>query len=99
MKVLSASARYRWAVLSRVLAASLGGYAFTWAAIVLLALLWPLPRAQAVGLATMLGFLIYAAVARWVFATRSAWRAWAGIVAWTALFAALGWWLMQGAAT
>lgn len=98
MRVLSASARYRWAVFSRVLAASLGGYAFTWAAIVLVALVWPLPRAEAVGAATMLGFAIYATVAMWVFATRSAWRAWAGTVGGTATFAVLAWWLMKGAA-
>lgn len=98
MKTLSASARYRWAVFSRVIAAAIGGYAFTWAAIVLAALVWPLPRAEAVGAATMLGFVIYAAVVMWVFTTRSAWRAWIGLTVWTAVFAALDWWLLQGGA-
>lgn len=98
MRALSASARYRWAVLSRVIAASIGAYAVTWAAIVLVALIWPLPRAEAVGVATMLGFLIFAAVAMWVFTASSAWRAWIGIAGWTAVFAALDWWLMQGGA-
>lgn len=98
MKTLSASARYRWTVLSRVLAAAFGGYAFTWAAIVLIALLWPLPRAEAVGVATMLGFVIYACVAMWVFVTPSAWRAWIVMLTGTAVFAALDWWLMHGGA-
>lgn len=98
MRPLSDSARYRWSVFSRVVAASLGSYALTWAAIVLLALIWPLPRAQAAGLATMLGFVIFAGVAMWVFTTRSAGRAWCGLIGWTALLAALDWWLLQGSA-
>lgn len=96
MTAWSTDARHRWAVFSRVLAASVGGYGLTWAAIVLVALIWPLPRAEAVGLATMLGFVIYAVVAMWVFVTRSAWRAWAGIAGWTVVLAALDWWLMHG---
>lgn len=98
MRVMSVSARYRWAVFSRVIAATLGAYAFTWAAIVLVALIWPLPRGEAVGVATMLGFLIYAVVAMWVFSVSSVWRVWITIVGWTAAFAALDWWLMQGGA-
>jgi H+/Cl- antiporter ClcA len=31
--------------------------------------------------ATLLSFVIYTCVVIWVFATRTAWRAWAGIVA------------------
>lgn len=98
MKRMSESARHRWSVLSRVVAASIGGYAFTWAAIVFVALVWPLPRAEAVGVATMLGFVIYAAVAMWVFVTRSAVRAWVGIAGWTAIFVLLNGWLMGGGA-
>ena len=96
MIAFSDAARYRWAVFSRVIAAAVGGYALTSAAIVLLALIWPLPRAQAVGVATLLGFAIYAIAVIWVFSTRSAWRAWIGMVAPTAVFALAAWWLLPG---
>lgn len=96
MITLSTSARYRWAVFSRVIAAAVGGYALTSAAIVLLALVWPLPRAQAVGAATLVGFAIYAIAVIWVFSTRSAWRAWFGMALPTAVFALLAWWLLPG---
>ncbi|MFN3984817.1 MAG: DUF3649 domain-containing protein [Rhodocyclaceae bacterium] len=96
MITLSPSARYRWAVFSRVIAAAVGGYALTSAAIVLLALVWPLPRAQAVGAATLVGFAIYAIAVIWVFSTRSAWRAWFGMVLPTVVFALLAWWLLPG---
>jgi H+/Cl- antiporter ClcA len=37
-------------------------------------------KAEASMTATLLSFLIYTGVVLWVFATRTAWRAWAGIV-------------------
>lgn len=86
---------YRLAVASRVAAAALGGYALASAAMVLMAHLWPAPRAQAVLWATMLSFAVYAAAVIWVFGTRSAARAWAGMLGATALvslLAALLWW-------
>ena len=98
MRGLSESARYRWAVFSRVLAAAVGGYALTSAAIVLLALIWPLPRAEAVGAATLVSFALYAVAVIWVFSTHSAWRAWVGIVVPTASFALVAWWLLPGGA-
>lgn len=82
---------YRLAVASRALAAILGGYALTALATFALALLLPMSRAEASMTATLLSFLIYTCVVIWVFATRTAWRAWAGIVAPAAVLGALIW--------
>lgn len=81
--------RYRLQVLSRIVAATVGGYALADAATVLLTLLWPLPRAQAVLAANMLSFVWYTIAVMWVFSTKSATRAWVGIVLPTALIALL----------
>jgi len=67
-------------VLSRSLAAILGGYALAAATSALLPLLWPALRAQAVLSVMMLGILVCACTALWAFATRSAARAWLGIL-------------------
>jgi len=90
-KLVSVSRSYRWAVASRVVAAALGGYALSSAATVLLALLWPAPQAQALLWASMLSFAVYTGAVIWVFTTRSASRAWAGMVIVTAALAALAW--------
>lgn len=79
MAALTAS--YRLAVASRALAAVVGGYALTAIATFALAVSLPLSKAEASLTATMLSFLIYTCAVLWVFATRTAWRAWAGIVA------------------
>ncbi|MBW7901929.1 MAG: DUF3649 domain-containing protein [Rhodocyclaceae bacterium] len=92
------SARYRWAVASRVAAAALGGYALTSAATVALALLWPIPKAQAVLAATMLSFTLYTVAVLWAFATPSATRAWGGMLAGTAALAGVAWLLGAGGA-
>lgn len=88
----------RWAVAARVAAAALGGYTLTSAATVLLALLWPVPRAQAVLWATMLSFVIYTVVVIWAFTTRTAGRAWAGMVLGSAVCSLLAW-LLRAAGT
>lgn len=69
----------RLSVFSRVLAAAFGGYALTSAATVLLALVWPAPRAQAVLWGTMLSFAVYTTAVILAFTTRSATRAWLGM--------------------
>ncbi|MFV0278906.1 MAG: DUF3649 domain-containing protein [Parahaliea sp.] len=85
---------YRWLVASRVLAAVLGGYALTSAATVLLALIWPLPQAEAVVASTLLSFTVYTCVIVWIFATRRLRTVWLGLVIATAACAALSWLLM-----
>lgn len=89
-------AAYRWAVASRVLAAALGGYALTSALTVLLALLWPLPKDQAVLAASMLSFTLYAVAVIWVFSVRSVTHAWLGMLIPTAVVALLCWLLQTG---
>ena len=68
------------AVVLRVTAALLGGYAFSAALVALLAAALPLAgmaRSEAVVLAAMLGFLLYLLVLLWAFSVRSLARLWA----------------------
>lgn len=98
MTSLSETARYRWQVTSRVLAAVLGGYALTSAATVLLAQVWPLPPAQAVAASTMLSFALYAGVIVWIFTAKRLGTIWLGLVVATAVCAALSWLMLGGPA-
>lgn len=91
------TARYRLLVLSRIVVAALGGYALASAMAVLLALVWPLPRAEAVMASTLLGFVWYAVAVIWVFSVRSVLRAWIGILGVTAVLSLLCW-LLSGSA-
>lgn len=70
----------RIGIAARVLAAILGGYglAALWAAASAVAL--PMPREEAVLGGLLLGFLVHAGAAIWVFAARSAARATAGLL-------------------
>lgn len=79
MATLTAS--YRLAVASRAVAAIVGGYVLTALATFALAIFLPMSKAEASMTATLLSFLIYTCAVLWVFATRTAWRAWAGMVA------------------
>ncbi len=81
--------RYRMAVLSRATAAILGGYALASAAAACLAVWLPLGRSDAVTVAQLMSFVVYSCGVIWVFATRSAWRAWAGILGPAALLGGL----------
>ncbi|MDS9991192.1 DUF3649 domain-containing protein [Xanthomonas sp. A2111] len=83
------------AVLSRTMAAIVGGYALAAATAALLPLLWPSLRAQAVLSGMMLGILVCACTALWAFAARSAGRAWLGIAALLAPMALAIAWLQQ----
>lgn len=70
---------YRLEIASRAAAGIIGGYALTALAVSVLALALPMERAAATLTATMASFAIYAAAVLWAFASRSHWRAWAGI--------------------
>ncbi|WP_338880755.1 iron transporter [Achromobacter veterisilvae] len=91
------SLRYRLQVASRVVAAAVGGYALTSATIVLVALLLPLPRAQAVLASSMLGFVWYTLAVIAVFSVRTAVRAWLAIALPTAAIALVCAWLLPAA--
>lgn len=97
-KFKNPDARHRWSVASRMLAAALGGYALASALAVLLGLLLPLERAQAVNLGMDLGFLLYVPILLWTFHTRSAARAWGWLLLWSGAAALLAWWLLKGSA-
>lgn len=91
------TATYRWQVASRVLAAAVGGYVLASVCTVLLALWWPIPRAQAVLASTMLSFVWYTLAVIWTFSARSATRAWVGLVLAIVLLGLPCWWLLAGA--
>jgi len=78
----------------RLLAASFGGYALTYAFTGTLALLLPVPRPDAVYISAMIAFLPFALAVLWAFAARSAGRAWVVLLAATApcaMVLLLGW--------
>ncbi|TDF82413.1 DUF3649 domain-containing protein [Pseudomonas sp. H9] len=70
---------FSWAVLSRIVAAVLGGYAFTYAFTAALARLLPLDKVDALVSASLPSFAVYTGAMLWAFACRTAWRAWAGM--------------------
>lgn len=88
--------RYRGGVAARTVAAIGGGYVLTSIIIALLALALPLPRADAVTIATLLSFVVYTCVVLWVFATGSALRACIGVAGASAVLGALLWAIGQG---
>lgn len=92
----SKNARYRWAVASRVLAASVGGYVLSSLITLLLALLWPLPQAEAVAASTMLSFAFYAALILWVFYSKRLRTVWLGLFASILVCGAMVWLLLPG---
>lgn len=67
------------ALASRIVAALFGGYGLAALASVA-ALALPLDRPQAVLTGMQASFLVYAVAVIWVFAARSAWRAWSGLL-------------------
>lgn len=78
-------------ILSRILAAVLGGYALAAAFATLLACTLPLARIDAVLVGLVANFLAYVLAVLWCFATRTAWKAWAGTLLPASLFAAFAW--------
>ena len=82
MKTVRVDWRYRLAVASRTVAATVGGYALASGAAAALAagLVLCMSRADAVLTATMLAWLAYAMAAAWAFYARTAWGAWGGML-------------------
>lgn len=71
---------YRLGVASRALAAVGGGYAVSALAVAALALCLPGREVDRVVSATLTGLLVYPCAVMWCFATRSAARAWLGLI-------------------
>lgn len=92
----SDSARYRWAVFSRVLAAFVGGYVLSSLLLLLLSLTLPLPQAEAIAASTMLGFILYALIIIWAFSIKRLRTVWLGLLISSLVCAPLVWWLMPG---
>ena len=88
--------RYRLAVASRALAAVGGGYALAAGTNVVLARALRGPQEEVIALSTMPSFLLWAGVVVWVFAARTAGRAWLGLLVPGALVAAAFWCLRAG---
>lgn len=82
---------YRLSVASRAVAAILGGYVLSALAAFALAIFLPMSKAEASMTATLSSFLIYTCAVLWVFAIRTAWRAWVGIVVPSVVLGALIW--------
>ncbi|MBV7486275.1 DUF3649 domain-containing protein [Bordetella sp. BOR01] len=74
-----AKARNSGPLLSRIVAAVFGGYALAALTSVAAAAL-PMSRTEAVLAGMLLSFVVYALAVVWVFAVRSATRAWAGLL-------------------
>ena len=72
-------------VLSRSLAAIVGGYALAATSSMFVAVSLPIARSQAVLTGMLVAIVLCACAALWAFATRTALRAWVGILIPTAL--------------
>lgn len=84
----AAGARLWPAILSRTTAAILGGYALTWSVSGALSLI-PNRPVDAVYLVSMLSLLVMTGAVIWAFATRTAARAWTGLLLPALAFAAI----------
>jgi hypothetical protein len=77
-------------LISRIIAALFGGYALAaLASVAVLAL--PMSKPQAVLTGMLASFAIYTGAVIWVFAVRSAWKAWAGLLIVAAPLALAAW--------
>jgi hypothetical protein len=72
-------AAYRWSVLSRCVAAALGGYALVTLLQLALTAVLPMDQYKALLFSSQTGYLYYTGIIIWCFATRTAKRAWLGI--------------------
>ena len=84
------------AVVSRTLAATVGGYAFASLCAVLFALVLPTSRAEAVQTGMLASAPIWIAVWIWVFSVRTACRAWLGVGFGSLLLAGMSWLVWLG---
>jgi len=81
-----------WPLVSRTLAAVLGGYALAHTLSVAVVAAWSSNRADATLAAMQLSFLVFVAAVLWAFAARSLRRVWIGLLLPTALAAVAAWW-------
>jgi len=96
---LMSQGAFRFSVTSRLLAAALGGYGLALVSSIVLAYFLPGSRSDGVLWGTQLSFVIYACAVIWVFYTRTAVRAWIGILLPTLLLGLLAGWLTREVAS
>ena len=84
-------------LVSRIVAAILGGYGLA-ALTSIAALALPMPVTEAVFTGMLASFAVYAGAVVWVFAVRSATRAWVGLIVVAVPLALAAWWATKGAA-
>lgn len=90
MSYLTHQVRSAGPLISRIVAALFGGYAVAaLASVAVLAL--PMSKPQAVLTGMLASFIIYACAVIWVFAVRSATKAWMGLVIVAALLLPAAW--------
>ena len=71
---------YRLDVFSRIIAASFGAYVLCNLANLALSIILPVPQYQGLLFAMMISFIFYTLAIIWVFAVRTATRAWLGLI-------------------
>jgi len=74
------NAAYRWSIASRFVAAALGGYALVSLLQVAFIALLPAAFFKSLLFASQTGYLYWTGIIIWCFATRTARRAWLGII-------------------
>lgn len=89
LQLSQATNRYRWQIVSRILAATVGGYAVANISAILLSFILPMSRSEAVMTSLLLSFAIYTLAILWVFAVKSVLKAWLGLVIPSVLLGAL----------
>jgi Protein of unknown function (DUF3649) len=77
LKTLTAA--YRWSVLSRCIAAAVGGYAIVTLLHLAMTVVLPWENYKAMLFSSQTGYLWYTGIIIWCFAARTAGRAWAGL--------------------
>lgn len=81
---------YPLRIISLVLAATIGGYLFTSAAIIFLSAIVPMDKPDAIVASSLFSFAIYTAAVIWVFVVRDSKRAWLGMLIPTLLLGGAG---------
>jgi hypothetical protein len=82
MGLAPAKHRYQatYSIVSRVIAAIIGGYVLANLIAILLSHLLPMSQPEAVMVSMLCSFAVYAAVAMWVFTTKTATKSWVGLL-------------------
>jgi hypothetical protein len=70
----------RLSVMSRIIAAALGGYVLVNLMNLALSIILPVPQYQGLLFAMMISFIFYTLAIVWVFAVRTATKAWLGLI-------------------